>query len=340
MTDFVHLHTHSQYSLLDGAASLERLVQEAAATGQRAVAVTDHGVMYGIFKFYQAAKEAGIKPIIGCEVYVARRTRHDREAKLDEDPYHLVLLAENETGYKNLVKLVSLSHLEGFYYRPRVDREILAAYSEGLIVLSACLSGEIASHLLVGDKESAQKTAEWYKEVFGSKNFFLELQYQGIEGQRAVNRELLAIAKELNLGVVATNDLHYIKREDAMVHDVLLCIQTGKTINDPDRLKFATDEFYFKTGEEMAQAFREVPEALKNTVAIAERCEVEFELGKYHLPKYKVPDGFNKESYLEYLCREGLQQRYPKKTPELEERLSYELSVIKETGFADRKSVV
>jgi DNA polymerase-3 subunit alpha len=334
MTDFVHLHTHSQYSLLDGAASLERLVQEAAATGQRAVAVTDHGVMYGIFKFYQAAKEAGIKPIIGCEVYVARRTRHDREAKLDEDPYHLVLLAENEIGYKNLVKLVSLSHLEGFYYRPRVDREILAAYSEGLIVLSACLSGEIASHLLVGDKESAQKTAEWYKEVFGSKNFFLELQYQGIEGQRAVNRELLAIAKDLDLGVVATNDLHYIKREDAMVHDVLLCIQTGKTINDPDRLKFATDEFYFKTGEEMAQAFREVPEALKNTAAIAERCEVEFELGKYHLPKYKVPDGFNKESYLEYLCREGLQQRYPKKTQELEERLSYELSVIKETGFA------
>ncbi len=334
MTDFVHLHTHSQYSLLDGAASLDRLVQEAAATGQRAVAVTDHGVMYGAFKFYQAAKEAGIKPIIGCEVYVARRTRHDREAKLDEDPYHLVLLAENENGYRNLVKLVSISHLEGFYYRPRVDREILSAYSEGLIALSACLSGEIASHLLAGNRDSARETAAWYKEVFGAKNYFLELQYHRLEGQREVNRELLTLAKELDLGVVATNDLHYIKREDAMVHDVLLCIQTGKTINDSDRLKFATDEFYFKTGDEMAKAFQEAPEALKNTVAIAERCEVQFELGKYHLPDYKVPDGFNKETYLEYLCRDGLHHRYQKITPELEERLTYELSIIEETGFA------
>ncbi|NLC53400.1 MAG: PHP domain-containing protein, partial [Firmicutes bacterium] len=250
MTDFVHLHVHSQYSLLDGAASLERLVAETVATGQKAVALTDHGVMYGAFKFYQAATAAGIKPVIGCEVYVANRSRYDREAKIDDDPYHLVLLVENEQGYKNLTKLVSLGHLEGFYYRPRVDREILAEHADGLIALSACLSGEIPTHLLAGDYAAAEKTAAWYRDVFGPQNFFLELQNQGLEGQRQLNRDLATLAQALELELVATNDLHYIKREDAMVHDVLLCIQTGKTINDPQRMKFPTDEFYFKTGEE------------------------------------------------------------------------------------------
>lgn len=334
MTDFVHLHVHSQYSLLDGAASLERLVQEAVRTGQRAVAVTDHGVMYGAFKFCQAAKKAGVKPIVGCEVYVAKRSRHDREPKIDEDSYHLVLLAENEIGYQNLVKLVSLSHLEGFYYRPRVDREILAKYAQGLIVMSACFSGEIPSALLAGDYKTATETAKWYREVFGADNYFLELQSQGLEGQKQVNRELVSIAHELGLGLVATNDLHYIRREDAMVHDVLLCIQTGKTVNDPNRLKFPTDEFYFKTGEEMERAFREIPEALTNTVAIAERCNFALAPGNYQLPDYQVPDLFTKDSYLEYLCRQNLSHRYQEVTAELEERLNYELAVIKKTGFA------
>ncbi|MBA2133525.1 DNA polymerase III subunit alpha [Capillibacterium thermochitinicola] len=335
MTDFVHLHVHSQYSLLDGAASLERLVEEAAATGQRAVALTDHGVMYGVFKFYQAAKAAGVKPVIGCEVYVAKRSRHDREAKVDDDPYHLVLLAENEKGYKNLTKLVSLAHLDGFYYRPRVDRELLAEYADGLIALSACFSGEIPTHLLAGDYAAAEKAAAWYREVFGPRNFFLELQNQGLEGQRKLNRDLANLAQTLGLELVATNDLHYIKREDAMVHDVLLCIQTGKTLTDPNRLKFPTNEFYFKTGEEMARAFPEFPQALKNTVVIAERCNFHFEVGKYHLPDYRIPSGFaDKDAYLAHLCRENLPRRYPRVTPEVEERLAYELEVIKKTGFA------
>lgn len=335
MTDFVHLHVHSQYSLLDGAASIERLVAEAVATGQRAVALTDHGVMYGAFKFYQAAMAAGIKPVIGCEVYVAKRSRHDREAKVDDDPYHLVLLAENEQGYKNLTKLVSLGHLEGFYYRPRVDRELLAEYADGLIALSACFSGEIPTHLLAGNYAAAEEAAAWYREVFGPRNFFLELQNQGLEGQRKLNRDLAALARALDLELVATNDLHYIKREDALVHDVLLCIQTGKTINDPQRLKFPTDEFYFKTGEEMARAFSEFPQALKNTVAIAERCNFHFEVGKHHLPDYRTPPGFeDKDAYLAHLCRENLPRRYPRVTPEVEERLAYELEVITKTGFA------
>jgi len=335
MTDFVHLHVHSQYSLLDGAASLERLVQAAAANGQRAVALTDHGVMYGAFKFYQAAVAAGIKPVIGCEVYVAKRSRHDREAKVDDEPYHLVLLAENEKGYKNLTKLVSLAHLEGFYYRPRVDRELLTAHSDGLIALSACFSGEIPSLLLAGDYEGAKKTALWYREVFGPRHFFLELQNQGLEGQREVNRALVSLSEELGLEVVATNDLHYINREDAKVHDVLLCIQTGKTINDPKRLKFPTDQFYFKTGTEMARAFPHLPQALTNTVAIAERCDYHFEVGKYRLPDFQTPPAFtSKDEYLAYLCRQSLPQRYSQVTPELEERLAHELAVIKKTGFA------
>ena len=335
MTDFVHLHVHSQYSLLDGAASLERLVQTAAANGQRAVALTDHGVMYGAFKFYQAATAAGIKPVIGCEVYVAKRSRHDREAKVDDEPYHLVLLVENEEGYKNLTKLVSLAHLEGFYYRPRVDRELLAAHHEGLIALSACFSGEIPSLLLAGDYEGAKKAAAWYREVFGPRNFFLELQNQGLEGQREVNRDLVSLGRELGLEVVATNDLHYIDRQDAMVHDVLLCIQTGKTITDPKRPKFPTDQFYFKSGEEMARAFPGLPRALTNTVAIAERCNYHFETGKYRLPDYRTPPSFrSKDEYLAYLCRQNLPRRYPRVTPEVEERLAHELAVIQKTGFA------
>lgn len=334
MADFVHLHVHSQYSLLDGAAPIDRLVKEAVAAGQRALALTDHGVMYGALKFYQAANEAGIKPIIGCEVYVAKRSRHDRQPKVDDDPYHLVLLAENETGYRNLMKLVSLSHVEGFYYRPRVDRELLRSHSEGLIALSACLSGEIPHHLQAGNTAAAEKSAEWYRETFGPERFFLELQDQGISGQRRINKALVEMAGKIGVGIVATNDLHYIKREEAMVQDVLLCIQTGKNLNDRDRLRFPTDQFYFRTGEEMAGLFSEAPEAIKNTLAIAERCNLRLEFGKYHLPEYQVPPPYDAFTYLEFLCHKGLKERYAEVTPEVEERLAYELSVIKKTGFA------
>jgi len=330
---FIHLHVHSQYSLLDGAASIDQLVNAAVANGQPALALTDHGVMYGILKFYQAAKAAGIKPILGCEVYVARRTRHDRTPKVDESPYHLVLLAENEEGYKNLLKLSSISHVEGFYYRPRVDREVLAAHSGGLIALSSCLSGEIPGYFLAENPEAARAAAGWYQEVFGPDRFFLELQDQGLAGQKKLNRELLRLAKELGVGVVATNDLHYLRREDARTHDVLLCIQTGKTINDEDRMRFPTDLFYYRTPQEMAMVFAEVPEALANTGRIADRCNVQLELGHYHLPAFQVPEGFDADSYLEHLCREGLARRYPEVTAEIEERLVYELSVIKKMGF-------
>lgn len=331
--DFVHLHVHSQYSLLDGAASIDQLVKAAVANGQPALALTDHGSMYGILKFYQTAQAAGIKPLLGCEVYVARRTRHDRTPKVDESPYHLVLLAENEKGYKNLLKLSSISHVEGFYYRPRVDREVLAAYSEGLIALSACMSGEIPGHFLADNPDAAQTAAGWYREVFGPDRFFLELQDQGLAGQKKLNRELLNLAKKLGLGVVATNDLHYLRQEDAKVHDVLLCIQTGKTINDEDRMRFPTDRFYYRSPQEMAMVFVETPEALTNTCRIAERCDVQLELGKYHLPAFQVPEGFDAYSYLKHLCREGLVWRYPEVTTEIEERLAYELSVIKKMGF-------
>ncbi len=334
-TGFVHLHVHSQYSLLDGAASIDQLVRQAVACGQPALALTDHGVMYGILKFYQAAKAAGIKPILGSEVYMARRTRHDRVPKIDDNPYHLVLLAENEQGYKNLIKLSTLSHVEGFYYRPRVDRELLAAHAEGLIALSACLSGEIPGYLAADNFEEAEAAAAWYREVFGPDRFFLELQDQNLAGQRKINRGLLEVAKKLGLGVVATNDLHYLRQEDAKVHDVLLCIQTGKTIHDQDRLRFPTDQFYFKTEEEMARIFGEIPEALHNTRRIAERCNVQLELGKYHLPAYDVPEGYDSFSYLQHLCREGITRRYGKSTREIEERLAYELSIIKKMGFVN-----
>lgn len=334
MAEFVHLHTHSQYSLLDGAASINRLTKETSIMGQPAIALTDHGAMYGALKFYQSALEHQIKPIIGCEVYVARRTRHDRQPKLDDDPYHLVLLAENEIGYKNLLQLVSCGHVEGFYYRPRVDRELLSALSEGLIALSACLSGEIPRRLQERNPTAALQAAEWYREVFGSDHFFLELQDQGLIEQREINQGLLEIARLLGLGVVATNDVHYIKEDEAMIQDVLLSIQTGKTLNDRDRLRFPSNQFYLKTPQEMADRFSGAPEALKNTLLIAERCNLRLELGKYHLPEFKVPDGFETFTYLESLCRKGLENRYTKVTAEIEERLTYELSVIKKTGFA------
>jgi len=335
LRDFVHLHVHSEYSLLDGAARIGPLAARAAELGMPAMAVTDHGVMYGVVDFYQACREAGVKPIIGCEVYVAQRTHRDRRPKLDDDPYHLVLLARNEEGYRNLIKLCSKGHLDGFYYKPRVDHDLLAGHSEGLIALSGCLAGELARHYLQDNPARARETAALYRDIFGRENFYVELQDQGLEEQRRVNPELISLAGELDLGVVATNDSHYIRREDAQAQDVVLCIQTLKSINDPGRLRFATDEFYVKSAEEMWERFGEIPESLENTLAIAEKCSFDIDFDRTYLPKAFVPEGHTNVSFFEKLCRDGLTRRYQKTTPELEERLNYEMGVIRDLGFVD-----
>jgi len=338
LRQFVHLHVHTEYSLLDGAARIGPLAAKAAAMGMPALAVTDHGVMYGVVDFYKVCRAAGVKPIIGCEVYVARRTRHDRTPRVDDDSFHLTLLATSEEGYRNLIKLCSLAHLEGFYYKPRVDHELLAASSRGLIALSGCLSGELAEYLARDQPELARRTAAFYRDVFGPENFFIELQDQGLAGQRQVNTRLVALARELGLGLVATNDAHYIEQADAEAHDILLCIQTASSINDPNRLRFGTTEFYLKSAEEMWARFGELPETFTNTLAIAERCEFDFDFGRVHLPKAPVPEGYDDDAFLAKLCREGLERRYPDVSPaeraRLEARLEEELAVIRKLGFA------
>jgi DNA polymerase-3 subunit alpha len=333
MTQFVHLHVHTQYSLLDGAAEIGQLIRTVKANEMPAVAVTDHGVMYGCLKFYREANREGIKPILGCELYVAPRKLGDKVAKIDENPYHLVLLAENNQGYRNLLKLVSIAHLEGFYYKPRIDWETLRRHSAGLIGLSACMSGEI-SRLILNDRyDTAKQKVELYQEIFGPGNFFLELQYQQLADQRRLNRELVKLAGECGAPLVATNDVHYLSREDAQVHDVLLCIQTGKTVGETNRMKFPTPEFYLKTAAEMEELFFNYPEALENTVKIAERCEVSLELNRFHMPDYRTPDGGDSRSFLERLCREGINQRKLDWNPEYEDRLRYELDTINQMGF-------
>ncbi len=340
MTEFVHLHTHTCYSLLDGACKIDQLVARAKELGMEALAITDHGVMYGVIEFYKAAKAAGIHPIIGCEVYVAPRTRWDKAAGLDDKPYHLVLLAENQKGYENLIKLVSRSWLEGFYYKPRIDKELLRENAEGLIALSACLAGEVPGLLLEGKYEEAKSSALSYREIFGKDNYFLEMQDHGIQGQAKVNAGILKIHEECGIPLVATNDLHYIRREDAGIQDVLLCIQTGKTLADENRMQFETQEFYLKSPEEMLMVFGDYPEALANTVEISRRCQVEFTFGQMHLPPFPLPAGEAGEAaYLRKLCLKGLEERYPgsvnkkrgSQTPL--ERLEYELSVIEKMGF-------
>ncbi|MDP2871354.1 MAG: DNA polymerase III subunit alpha [Bacillota bacterium] len=331
---FVHLHVHTEYSLLDGFCRLDRLAEAAAAMNMPAVAMTDHGAMYGTIDFYKACNTAGVRPIIGCELYVAQRTRYDRVPKQDDDPYHLTVLARNQTGYGNLIKLASLGFTEGLYYKPRVDAELLGRYSEGLIVLSGCIAGQIPRLLATGDRAGARELAAGYREMYGKDSFYLELQDQRIAGQREINAGLAGLARELGLGLVATNDAHYLRREDARVHDILLCIQTLKTVDDPDRLKFPNDEFYLKSGDEMADIWREVPGALDNTLAIAERCEVRFDLGRVYLPHYDIPEGHDADSYLEHLCRERLRSRYPEPTQEVLDRLGYELGMIRRTGYA------
>ena len=332
---FVHLHLHTEYSLLDGACRIGKLMEHVKSLGQTAVAITDHGVMYGVIDFYRAAKAAGIKPIIGCEVYVAPRTMHDRIHGLDNEARHLVLLCENETGYRNLSYMVSRAFLDGFYGKPRVDTALLRQHSEGLIALSACLAGAIPRALKNNDYEGAKKIALEYSEIFGPGNFYLELQDHGLPEQAQVNPLLLRLSRETGLPLVVTNDAHYVTREDASIQDVLMCIQMAKTVDDPNRMRFETDEFYVKSEDELRKRFPELPDAFENTVRIAERCSVEFEFGHYHLPEFKAPDGADSLSYFHRLCEEGFAERYPDAPKEYRERLDYEMGVIEKMGYVD-----
>ena len=332
---FVHLHVHSEYSLLDGACRIKELVRRASDLGQTALAVTDHGVMYGAVNFYKEAKAAGIKPIIGCEVYVAPRSRFDKDHDMDSVRYHMVLLCRNETGYRNLCQLVSRAFTEGFYIKPRIDMELLRAHSEGLICLSACLAGEIPRLLSAGDYTGAKNKALELREIFGDDGFYLELQDHGIPEQKEVNRGILRIHEETEIPVVVTNDVHYLKRSDAYAQDVLMCIQTGKKIEDTDRMRFETDEFFLKSENDMRALFPDCPEAADNTARIADLCELEFEFGHYHLPEFTVPDGENSADYLRKLCLAGFEKRYGSGREDVKEQLEYELNMIKRMGFTD-----
>ncbi|MGD9155255.1 MAG: DNA polymerase III subunit alpha [Bacillota bacterium] len=333
MANFVHLHVHTQYSLLDGAAEIGKLIRRVREMEMPAVAITDHGVMYGCLKFYREAKKAGIKPILGCEVYVAPRRYTDKTPKLDENPCHLVLLASNPQGYRNLMQLVSLAHLQGFYYKPRIDLELLRAHSAGLIGLSACLAGEIPRLLLNGKYETAKAKVACFQEILGPDHFYLELQYQQLAEQRRLNRELACLGRECGAPLVATNDVHYLARPDAQVHDVLLCIQTGKTVDEPNRLKFPTAEFYLKSPAEMAEIFFDYPEAVANTLQIAAACDVELELNTFHMPDYPLPPEVTAAAYLEQRCREGIKERQLDWRPQYENRLRLELNTINQMGF-------
>lgn len=354
MSHFVHLHVHSHYSLLDGLAKIDDLVAKAKENGMEALALTDHGVMYGIVEFYQKCKAAGIKPILGMEAYIARFGRHNKRAKIDERPYHLVLLAKNRTGYQNLIKLTTIAHLEGFYYKPRIDWELLEKYHEGLIALSACLQGEIPSAILNNDFEKTAEIILKYKNLFGPENFYLEIQHHpSSKEQGIVNRELRSFSKKLGIPLVATNDIHYLNPEDAEAQDVLLCLQTKKKVEDTDRMCMLGEDYSFRPTEQMEKDFHDVPEAILNTKKIAEMCNVELDLGKINLPHFEVPGGKSADEYLRMLCYQGMERRYGikmingqgqtvnvkcqisnSKTKEIIERLEYELSVIEKTGFA------
>ncbi len=350
MTPFVHLHVHTQYSLLDGAIRLQDLLDTTRSYHMPAVAMTDHGTMFGALEFYEKAKKTGIKPIIGCEVYLAPKSRFDRQSRAEnggnaeEDRnYHLLLLAENLTGYKNLLKLVTLAYLEGFYYKPRIDKEILKQYREGLIGLSSCLKGEICTLLLRNQEEAAKKVALDYAQIFGPNNFYLEIQANGIPEQAVVNEGLIRMGQELDLPIVATNDCHYLRRSDSRAHEILLCIQTGKTVLDAKRMKFQTDQLYFKSPDEMAKEFSHVPEALQNSCAIADRCQLELEIGKNHFPIFPLAPGEDVEETFEKTARDGFAKRLEQicrrrpgfdQETEYEERLRYEIKVIRQMGFA------
>ena len=338
---FVHLHVHTEYSLLDGACKIKNLVKAAKELSQPAIAITDHGCMYGVIDFYKAAKKEGIKPIIGCEVYVAPRKYTDKVAELDRENRHMVLLCENNVGYQNLIKLVSMAWIDGFYGKPRVDEELLEKYHEGIIALSACLAGEIPKALMRGNYELAKEKALKYKRTFGENNFFLELQDHGILEQKRINPDIIKLSKECDIPLVVTNDCHYIKREDKDLHKILLCIQTNHTIEDENSFEFPTDEFYLKSEAEMRELFPNVPEAYENTVKIAERCNVEFEFGKTKLPRFDVPDGKDHIEYFREECYKGLHRRYGENPSQsLTDRLEYELSVIIKMGYVDYYLIV
>ena len=318
---FVHLHVHTEYSLLDGACCISGMMDRVKELGQTAIAITDHGVMYGCIDFYKAAKEAGIKPIIGCEVYVTRRGLSDRVHGIDNDPYHLVLLCKDRKGYENLCFMVSEAFINGFYGKPRVDLELLRKYKDGLIATSACLAGAIPQFLLNEDYDAAKDYALKMAEIFGPEHFYLELQDHGIPEQRPVNQGVLRIARETGLPLIVSNDAHYLRREDAEMQDVLLCIQTGKTVEDTNRMKFQTDEFYLKSEAEMRTLFPGMDEAFENTVKIADRCNLEFTFHEYHLPSFPVPEGYTNEEYFRKLCMEGFRARYENPPESYVERL-------------------
>ncbi len=333
---FTHLHVHTEYSLLDGSCKIKELTDRARELGMDSMAITDHGVMYGVIDFYRAAKASGIKPIIGCEVYVAPGSRFDREKGSGEDRYyHLVLLAENNQGYANLMKIVSKGFVDGFYYKPRVDYDVLREYHEGIIALSACLAREVQRFLHRGMYEEACKSARKYEEIFGKGNFFLELQDHGIPMQKTVNQGLVRMSRDLNMDLVATNDIHYTFAEDEKAHDILLCIQTGKKVSDENRMRYEGGQYFCKSEEQMRELFRYAQDAVDNTHKIAERCNVEIEFGVTKLPKYEVPEGFDSWSYLNHLCQEGMKRRYPNADSALRERLDYELNVIHNMGYVD-----
>ena len=336
MANFVHLHVHSEFSLLDGANRIKDLPVRAKELGMDSIALTDHGVMFGVVDFYKECKKNGIKPIIGCEVYVAPRSRFDKESGIDNHYSHLILLAKNETGYKNLSTLVSMGFTDGFYYKPRIDLEILEKYHEGLIALSACLAGSINKAILKNDLEEAKRIAIWFKDLF-KEDYYLELQPNGLPEQVLVNQQLIKISKELDIPLVATNDAHYLKKEDAYNHEVLLCIQTGKKMQDEDRMRMGTNEFYLKSPEEMAEYFKNVPEAIENTVKIADKCNLEFEFGNTKLPNYEVPKEFKThEEYFRKLAEDGLKNRYGENPgKDILDRFEYELSVIEKMGYVD-----
>ena len=338
---FTHLHLHTEYSLLDGACRIGRLMDEVRALGQNSVAITDHGVMYGAVDFYKAAKEKGVKPIIGCECYVAQRTRHDKVHGLDSERYHLVLLCKNNKGYENLIKMVSLGFTEGFYTKPRIDRELLEKHHEGLIALSACLAGEIPQHLLKGEYEKAKETALWYRDLFGEGNYYLEVQNHGLREELDIFSDIVRLSKETGIPLVATNDAHYIKKEDSSVQQVLICIQTNHILGEETGLEFSTDEFYVKSEVEMRDLFSQVPEAVDNTQKIADMCNVEFEFGNTKLPHFEVPNNMDHFEYFKNQCFYGLSMHKGDNPPqEYIDRLNYELDVINKMGYVDYYLIV
>ena len=334
---FAHLHVHTEFSLLDGSNKIKECVSQVKELGMNSVAITDHGVMFGVIDFFRAAKKAGIKPILGCEVYVAPGSRFDKEAygSGDDRYYHLVHHAENDLGYHNLMKIVSKGFTEGYYYKPRVDMEVLREYHEGIIALSACLAGEVQKNILRGMYSEGKAAALRYEEIFGKGNFFLEIQDHGMPEQKTVNQALFRMSQETGIELVATNDVHYTYAEDEKPHDMLLCIQTGKKVSDEDRMRYEGGQYYIKSEQEMRALFPYALQALENTQKIADRCNVNIEFGVTKLPKYDVPEGYTSWEYLNKLCFEGLERRYPDADEALKERLNYELNVIKTMGYVD-----